>query len=269
MPFPNIDPVIFSIGPFALRWYGMAYVAGLLLAWWVARRIVSKDNLWRDDRSSITLQDLDDFVMWAMIGIVLGGRMGFVLFYSPLSYLNDPLAALRIWDGGMSFHGGMLGVFVAMFLFARSKGFSFVSLVDVVCSVAPIGLMFGRLANFINGELWGRPSDVPWAVVFPTADELPRHPSQLYQAALEGLLLFIVLQILVWRFGALKRPLFTAGAFALGYGVFRIFAEFFRTPDANLGFLFGNWVTMGMILSLPMIMAGLVVIFARKYFVKS
>ncbi|MEM1364208.1 MAG: prolipoprotein diacylglyceryl transferase [Pseudomonadota bacterium] len=259
MPFPDIDPIIFQIGPVALRWYGLAYVVGILLAWWWAKRIANSMGLWPGGTSPISPLQLDDFLLWAMAGIVGGGRLGYVLFYDPAGYLADPPSIIRIWDGGMSFHGGMLGVLLAMVLFARSKGVAVTSLIDVVSSVAPIGLFFGRIANFINAELWGRPTDVPWGVIFPNGGPLPRHPSQLYEAALEGVLLFILLQAIIWFAGGLKRPLLIGGLFFAGYGAARIFVEFFRMPDADIGYLFGNWLTMGMLLSLPMLLVGLAV----------
>jgi phosphatidylglycerol:prolipoprotein diacylglycerol transferase len=260
MLFPEIDPVIFQIGPVALRWYGLAYVVGLLGAWWLARRIAAQDRLWKDNQSPITPLDLDDFLLWSMLGIVAGGRLGYVLFYDLGNTLADPASIIRIWDGGMSFHGGMLGVLVAMILFARSRKLPVLSLIDVVSSVAPIGLFFGRIANFINAELWGRTTDVPWGVVFPgiEAGPLPRHPSQLYEAVLEGLVLLIVLQVLIWKFGALKKPLMIGGLFFAGYGLSRIIVEFYRVPDADIGYLLGDWLTMGMVLSLPMLIAGIV-----------
>ncbi|MEO0498355.1 MAG: prolipoprotein diacylglyceryl transferase [Pseudomonadota bacterium] len=259
MPFPDIDPVIFQIGPVALRWYGLAYVVGILLAWWWARRIVRADHLWAGGKSPILGVQLDDFLLWAMLGIVGGGRLGYVLFYDPVGYLADPLSIIRIWDGGMSFHGGMLGVLIAMILFARSKHVPATALVDVVSSVAPIGLFFGRIANFINAELWGRTTDAPWGVVFPNGGPLPRHPSQLYEAVLEGLLLFVILQLVIWLANGLKRPLLIGGLFFAGYGAARIFVEFFRLPDADIGYLFGGWLTMGMVLSVPMLVIGLAV----------
>lgn len=259
MPFPDIDPIIFQIGPVALRWYGLAYVVGILLAWWWAKRIVTADRLWTGGKSPIQALQLDDFLLWAMLGIVGGGRFGYVLFYDPAGYLADPLSIIRIWDGGMSFHGGMLGVLVAMIWFGRSKNIPVSALVDVVSSVAPIGLFFGRIANFINAELWGRTTDVPWGVVFPNGGPLPRHPSQLYEAALEGALLFVLLQMIIWLAGGLRRPLLIGGLFFAGYGAARIFVEFFRLPDADIGYLFGQWLTMGMLLSLPMLIIGLAV----------
>lgn len=254
LPFPAIDPIALEIGPFALRWYALAYIAGILLAWRYMRRLVLDDRLWAT-QARPTAVDIDDFVLWGTLGIILGGRLGYVLFYNPAYYLANPMEALAIWSGGMSFHGGFAGTVVAMILFAQSRGLSIWTLFDLAGCAAPIGLFFGRIANFVNAELWGRPTDVPWAFVFPGAGPEPRHPSQLYEAALEGALLFVVLRILSHRFKLLQRPGFMAGAFAFGYGLGRSIAEFYRVPDAHIGYLSG-FLTMGMVLSVPMILAG-------------
>lgn len=254
LPFPAIDPVLIEIGPFAIRWYALAYIAGLLLGWRYMRALVARDDLWgRAPRPSLT--DIDDFVVYATIGTILGGRLGYVLFYAPAYYLQNPLDILQVWSGGMSFHGGFLGVVLAMVLFAWRRGIPLWTLFDLAGAVAPIGLFFGRLANFINSELWGRVTDVPWAFVFPDGGPEPRHPSQLYEAALEGLLLLVVARIVLLR-GGFRRPGLVAGVFALGYGLSRSFVEFFRVPDAHIGYL-GPGLTMGILLSLPMIAAGL------------
>lgn len=257
LPYPVFDPVAFSIGPVSVRWYGLAYVAGILLAWQIAERMVASERLWPDNRLPMEKGALGDFIVWATLGIVLGGRLGYVLIYDLDRTLSDPLSALQIWHGGMSFHGGLAGTLIAMLLFARRNGIRTWSLIDTVCSVAPVGIFFGRIANFINGELWGRAADVPWAMVFPTGGPVPRHPSQLYEAGMEGVLLLLVLQVLAWRTDVLKHPGRLAGIFACGYGLARIVSEFFREPDANLGYLGGGWLTMGMILSLPLILAGI------------
>lgn len=253
LPFPNIDPVLIQIGPFAIRWYALAYIAGILLGWLYARAIIQSQRLWGGP-APLSVRDFDDFVVWVTLGIILGGRIGYVLFYNPAHFAAHPLQALQVWQGGMSFHGGFLGCVVSVILFARSRAIPVLPLGDITCAVGPIGLFLGRLANFVNGELWGRPTDVPWAFVFPAAGPLPRHPSQLYEAALEGIVLFVLLAAAL-RAGALKRPGFVTGLFAIGYGLARIFAEFFREPDPQLGFLWGG-LTMGMLLSLPMIIAG-------------
>lgn len=257
LAFPEIDPVIFSIGPVAVRWYGLAYVVGILLGWRYARVIAARDDLWPNGRAPLSVADLDDFLFYAAIGIVAGGRIGYILFYDMAAVGADPLRIFEIWNGGMSFHGGFLGVFLAMVLFARSRAIPVFSLFDIVCAVVPVGLFFGRVANFINSELWGRPTDVAWAFVFPTGGPLPRHPSQLYEAALEGVALLLVLAWLIFGAKKLKSPGFVAGAFVAGYGLSRIFVEFFREPDAHIGYLAGGWLTMGMILSLPMVALGL------------
>ncbi len=258
MPFPNIDPVAFSIGPLAIHWYGLAYVAGIMLGWFYARRLAANASLWRDGQSPITAAQLDDFLVWVAAGIVLGGRIGYILFYDMAAVAANPIRAIEIWNGGMSFHGGFIGATIAMIIFARRNAIPVWSMFDTVAAVVPFGLFFGRIANFINGELWGRLSSAPWAVVFPTGGPFARHPSQLYEAGLEGIVLVLVLALLIFRFKALKVPGTIAGTFVVGYALCRIFVEFFREPDAQLGYLLGtNWLTMGMVLSLPMIAAGL------------
>lgn len=256
LPFPAIDPVIIEVGPFALRWYALAYIVGIILAWRYMRALVLNDRLWNGGKRPSPVE-LDDFVLWGTLGIIIGGRLGYVLFYNPAYYLANPGEALAVWSGGMSFHGGFAGTVIAMILFAWRRGLPVWTLFDLAGCAAPIGLFFGRMANFINAELWGRPTDVPWAMVFPGAGPEPRHPSQLYEAALEGVLLFVVLRLLSHRFELLKKPGFLAGAFAFGYGIGRSVAEFYRVPDAHIGYLSG-FLTMGILLSLPMILAGLV-----------
>jgi phosphatidylglycerol---prolipoprotein diacylglyceryl transferase len=256
IPFPSIDPVAVSIGPFEIRWYGLAYFAGILIGWWYARRLVANERLWGGRPAPMTLTDIDDFLLWLVVGIVAGGRIGYAIFYQPGHFLDDPLGLLRLWQGGMSFHGGLAGVILAMTIFALRKTIPMLSLFDVCAASVTFGLFFGRIANFINGELWGRTTDVPWAMVFPSGGPLPRHPSQLYEAGLEGVLLFIVLRILTHRFLSLTRPGLTGGAFVAGYGISRILVEFVREPDAQLGFFAGG-LTMGMMLSIPMVLVGL------------
>ena len=258
IPFPAINPVLISIGPFAVRWYALAYIVGIIAGWLYARAIIASERLW-GGRAPFTVTDFDDFVIWITLGIILGGRIGYVLFYNFAHFAANPIEILQLWNGGMSFHGGVVGCILAVVLFALRRHIPILSLADVTAAVAPIGLFLGRLANFINGELWGRPSEMPWAMVFPGGGPLPRHPSQLYEAGLEGLVLFAVLAILI-RAGALRRPGLIIGAFALGYGVARCIAELFREPDPQLGFLWGG-LTMGMLLSIPMILAGLALIF--------
>jgi phosphatidylglycerol:prolipoprotein diacylglycerol transferase len=257
LPFPDIDPILISIGPFAIRWYALAYIFGILLGWLYARMLIRSEPLWGGP-APMTVADFDDFVLWVTFGIILGGRIGYVLFYNPAHFVAHPLEIFQLWQGGMSFHGGFAGCVAAVMLFARLRGIPILSLGDLTCAAAPIGLFLGRIANFINGELWGRPTDVSWAMVFPGGGPLPRHPSQLYEATLEGLALFVLLALLI-RAGALKRPGLILGAFALGYGIARSFCEFFREPDAQLGFLWGG-MTMGMLLSVPLMIAGVVLI---------
>jgi phosphatidylglycerol:prolipoprotein diacylglycerol transferase len=257
LPFPAINPVLISIGPLAVRWYALAYIVGIVTGWLYARAIIRSERLWGGP-APLTVLDFDDFVIWITLGIILGGRTGYVLFYNLPHFIEHPLEIFQLWNGGMSFHGGVLGCIVAVVLFAWRRGIPMLSLGDVTTAVAPIGLFLGRIANFINGELWGRPTDVPWAMVFPNGGPIPRHPSQLYEAALEGVVLFIVLNLLV-RAGALKRPGLVTGSFALGYGIARIICEFFREPDVQLGFLWGG-LTMGMLLCIPLILAGLAIL---------
>ncbi len=256
LAFPNIDPVIFSIGPFAVRWYAMAYIAGLLFGMWYMKRLVMNPSLWAGTTPSATPQQIDDLFLWALFGVVLGGRLGFVIFYDLSKYLADPIGILRTWDGGMSFHGGFLGVVVASYIFGRCNNIGLDRLLDLGAAATPVGLGLGRLANFINGELYGRVTDVPWGFVFPNGGNLPRHPSQLYEAALEGVLLFTVVNVAVYRFKILAKPGLASGLFALTYACSRIIVEFVRQPDAQVGF-FGGFVTMGMILSLPLIAIGI------------
>lgn len=257
IPFPVFDPVAVSVGPIAIRWYALAYIAGILLGWWYTRRLARAASLW-GARPRPSLGVIDDGVTWVTIGVILGGRLGFVLFYAPAYYIENPIEALMVWRGGMSFHGGLLGVIIAIIAFAKVRGTPVLALFDMLAAAVPLGLFFGRVANFINGELWGRVTTVPWAMVFPGAGPEPRHPSQLYQAAMEGLLLFTILAVAV-RMGALRRPGLALGLFGAGYGVARIIGEFFRQPDAQIG-LIGGVLTMGMILSIPMVLIGAAVV---------
>jgi len=257
LAFPMIDPVLVQIGPFAIRWYALAYIAGIVIGWRVARRLVQ----WAPKVA--TAEQVDDYVTWVTLGIIAGGRLGYVLFYRPGYYVTAPWEALYIWQGGMSFHGGALGVMVATWWFARRNGLDWVAFADRVVCVVPIGLFFGRLANFINGELWGRVTDVPWAMVFPTGGPEPRHPSQLYQAFLEGACLFALLMLLARSERIRARPGMLAGVFLAGYGVVRSIGELFRQPDAHLGFLVAG-ATMGQLLSVPMILAGTWLILRAK-----
>ncbi len=257
--FPVFNPIALQIGPIAIRWYALAYICGIVFGWLYARSLVKKERLWGGP-APITLLQLDDFILWVTIGIIVGGRTGYVLFYNPAFFMQYPAEIFQLWNGGMSFHGGFLGCVAAVMLFCRANGISILSLGDITTAVGPIGLFLGRLANFINSELWGRTADasVPWAMVFPNGGPLPRHPSQLYEAGLEGILLFTILAIMI-RMGALKRPGLILGSFIAIYAFARIASEFFREPDAQLGFLWGG-LTMGMLLSVPMIIVGVILI---------
>ncbi len=262
IPFPDFDPVALEIGPFVLRWYALAYIAGLLAGWgyilWLLRR----------PPAAVTMDQVGDFFSWAIVGVILGGRLGFVLFYQPGYFVANPLQILAVWNGGMSFHGGLLGVIAATILFGLRRRINILALGDLVAAAAPIGLFLGRLANFINGELYGRATDVPWAFVFPGGGDVGRHPSQLYEAGLEGLLLFVILFVLARLTGALLRPGIVTGAFLVGYGASRGFVEFFRQPDSYVGdggFLFWD-ITMGQLLSVPIAVAGVAfIVYAVKH----
>jgi phosphatidylglycerol---prolipoprotein diacylglyceryl transferase len=252
LSFPELDPVAVQIGPLAIRWYALAYIAGIVLSWRLMRRLVLLSPV------IATHSQVDDFVSWATLGVVFGGRLGYCLFYQPSVYLADPLGILRVWTGGMSFHGGMLGVAIVILLFCRHNGIPVLGFADRLAVCAPIGLGLGRIANFINGELWGRPAPdwLPWAMIFPRADGQPRHPSQIYQALMEGLILFAVMFVVSRREAIRARFGCMTGIFLAGYATARIIGELFREPDEFLGFLaFG--ATMGQLLSVPMLFAGL------------
>lgn len=255
IPFPIIDPIAVSIGPLAIRWYALAYIGGLMLGWWYARTLVRSPALWGGVKAP-SEPDLDDLLVYMALGIVIGGRLGEVVFYNLPYFLQNPTEILQVWRGGMSFHGGLIGAALAAMLFARNKGLLTLSVFDLCSTVVPIGLLLGRIANFVNSELWGRATDVPWAVVFPNGGPVPRHPSQLYEAVLEGLVLLVALWVAARRFG-FRNPGRLSGMFGMGYGIARFVVEFFREPDDHIGFLFGGWLTMGMLLSLPVFAAGL------------
>src|SRR5215471_14398165 len=257
--FPVFDPVAIAIGPIVIRWYALAYIGGIVLGWIYARSLLKNERLWGGP-APISLAQLDDFILWVTIGIILGGRTGYVLFYNLPFFTQHPAEIFELWKGGMSFHGGFMGCVIAVMWFARKHDISILSLGDITTAVGPIGLFLGRIANFINGELWGRAADpsLPWAMIFPTGGPLPRHPSQLYEAGLEGILLFTVLAVMI-RMGALKRPGLILGSFILIYGLTRIIGEHFREPDVQLGYLWGG-LTMGMLLSIPMLIVGLILI---------
>jgi len=269
LPYPHIDPVLIHLGPLAIRWYAISYIAGLLLGWWYLVRLLRTTSLWTNPPFSgkppATADEIGDLVVWTTFGVILGGRLGYVLIYGtffcgiwgtspactglPMGYLLHPLKIVAAWEGGMSFHGGLIGVVVALWLFTRRRKLDMVKVGDLVATVVPIGLFFGRIANFINGELWGKVTNVPWAMVFPnTPDQLPRHPSQLYEAGMEGLLLFLIMQVSLRVFRLHERPGLLAAIFFTGYGLFRFIAEIFRDSDT----VFAGGLSVGMALSIPM-----------------
>ncbi|MCH7957847.1 MAG: prolipoprotein diacylglyceryl transferase [Proteobacteria bacterium] len=249
IPYPSIDPILFQLGPLIIRWYALAYIGGLLLGWWYMRALAAQSPV------AAERDEVDDFLVWATLGVVFGGRLGYVLFYNPGFYLDNPSLIFAVWRGGMSFHGGLLGVAAAAALFAHRRGIRLLPFADLLACIAPIGLFLGRLANFINGELYGRISEAPWAMVFPRGGPNPRHPSQLYEAGMEGAVLFVVLFFLRRREAVRRRAGLLTGVFLAGYGVARTIAELFRQPDIHLGFLSGG-TTMGQWLSAPMLAAG-------------
>jgi len=255
LEFPNIDPVALSLGPLQIHWYALAYVVGFIAAWRLAIYICGLD---KDDTRRPNKLDIDDYMTWAIIGVLLGGRLGYVLFYNLPTYWDSPTEALKIWHGGMAFHGGVIGVITSLVLFSAIKKVPFLKLADIAAAVTPIGFFLGRCANFINGELYGRVTDVSWGVVFPRGGEDPRHPSQLYEAATEGILLFIILFALIHVKAVRERAGTVSAFFMLGYGIFRFGCEFFREPDIQLGFIVEQ-VTMGQILCIPMILGGIVI----------
>jgi phosphatidylglycerol---prolipoprotein diacylglyceryl transferase len=254
LPFPAINPVLVQLGPLAIRWYALAYIAGLLAGWWLIRRAVASDALWGGLKRP-TPDSIDDMLVYCALGVVIGGRLGNVLFYDPGYYFSHPLEIFKVWEGGMAFHGGLIGAAIGVALFARRYQVPVLTMFDLASLVAPIGLFFGRIANFIRPELWGRPTDVPWAMIFPGSDGVPRHPSQLYEAALEGAAVFFVLAA-VARAGGLSRPGRISGLFGLLYAAARTFSEFYRDPDPRLEDL-GSGLTMGMLLSAPLALIGL------------
>ena len=257
LPYPNIDPVALQLGPIKIHWYGITYLIGFAAAWWLGRLRARRPG------SGWSEQQVGDLLFSGAPGVILGGRIGYVLFYDLPVYLDNPLRIFQIWQGGMSFHGGLIGLLIGMWLFGRRYRKGFFEVTDFLAPLAPIGLGAGRIGNFINGELWGKVSDVPWAMVFPTGGPLPRHPSQLYEAFLEGAVLFAI----VWIYSSRPRPLrAVSGVFLLGYGIFRFLVEFVRMPDPQLGYLAFGWVTMGQVLSAPMIVAGAILLWvAYRY----
>lgn len=258
MPLPDISEVIFEIGPFALRWYSLAYLVGIIYGWRLLIHIANKPALW-NGTCQYSKVDVDDFIPYVTFGIILGGRLGYVLFYNPAFYLANPAEIIAIWKGGMSFHGGFLGVIVAGYIFIRRRNIPALQWLDLMALSVPVGLFLGRIANFINGELWGRPTDLPWAFIFPEAGPAPRHPSQLYEAGLEGLFLFMLLNYMAFSKGALMRAGLISGLFGIGYGVSRFLIEYVREPDGHIGTLTIG-LTMGQLLSLPLIIAGFILV---------
>jgi phosphatidylglycerol:prolipoprotein diacylglycerol transferase len=254
LPFPAINPVLVHLGPFAIRWYALAYIAGLLIGWTLIRRVIATESLWLGAPRP-SLLSIDDLLVYCAVGVIVGGRLGNVLFYDPHYYFAHPVEIFKIWKGGMAFHGGLIGALVGIWLFAWRYQAPALTVFDLTALAAPIGIFLVRIANFIKPELWGRPTDVPWAVIFPGSDGLPRHPSQIYEALLEGLAPFVILLIAA-RFGALRRPGLLTGAFGVLYGLARIFCEFYRDPDPVLENL-GGGLTMGMVLSAPLVIIGL------------
>lgn len=276
IPFPNFDPIavsigpVFGYGPIDIKWYGLAYVAGLILGWLYIRRLVATPTLWQNNQPPFPSLKVDDLLLYMTAGVILGGRLGYVLLYQPETYFANPVEILMINRGGMAFHGALIGTTIAIVLFARNHGYNTLSVGDLCAAAVPIGLLFGRLANFINGELFGRVSDVPWAMVFPHAaafhaavEPATRHPSQLYEAALEGLLLFLILRYLSHHRNALKSPGLISGTFLAGYGVARIFSEFFREPNAGHALNAGP-LTAGIAYSIPMVLAGAYLIWRSR-----
>ncbi len=268
LPYPHIDPVLVQLGPLAIRWYALSYIAGIVLAWWGVVRVLRRKALWAhppfNGKPPATEDDIGDLVVWATFGVIIGGRLGWVLIYGvilcsvtpdyggfctglPMDFVHHPIRIIAAWEGGMSFHGGLLGVVIATWLYCRRRKLKMLPIADLCCAFAPIGLFFGRIANFINDELWGRPTDVPWAMIFPRGGNIPRHPSQLYEAALEGILLLLIMQVALRFFRANERPGLMSAIFFLGYGTFRFIVEWFREPDSQ----FIGPISMGMALSIP------------------
>lgn len=266
LQFPQIDPVALQLGPISVRWYGLAYMTGLLLGWMAIKRLLANERLW-DGAPPLDTEDADDLLLWMTFGIVIGGRLGFVFLYEPGYFLQHPLEIFAVWQGGMAFHGALIGVTIAIILFAHIRNVHYLTVADLVSAVTPIGLIFGRIANFINAEIVGRVSDVPWAVVFPPPEGGPeaRHPSQLYESFFEGLVLYLILRYCTHSKRALRWPGYTTGVFLIGYAVARIGAEFFRQYDPTQYFTFSPYLTSGMIYSVPMIIAGAFILRSARF----
>ena len=257
LSFPSISPVMLSLGPLEIRWYSLAYIIGFLFSWIYIKKLSLNKSLY-DRKSNFDLKLVDDLVFYSVIGLIIGARFGYIIFYNLEFYLQNPLNVFYVWEGGLSFHGGLIGIIIAALYTSRIYKTKFLELTDLVCVSAPVGIFLGRISNFINGELYGRPSSTLFGIIFPTADNQYRHPSQLYEAFLEGLILFIVLNISIFFFKTLSRPGYISGLFLLFYGLFRFLVEFSREPDIQVGFIY-TFLTMGMILSVPMIIAGIII----------
>jgi len=257
LSFPSISPVMLSLGPLEIRWYSLAYIIGFLFSWIYIKKLSLNKSLY-DRKSNFNLKLVDDLVFYSVIGLIVGARLGYIVFYNLEFYLQNPLNVLYVWEGGLSFHGGLIGIIIAALYTSGIYKTKFLELTDLICVSAPVGIFLGRISNFINGELYGRPSSTLFGMIFPTADNQYRHPSQLYEAFLEGLILFIVLNISIFFFKTLSRPGYISGLFLLFYGLFRFLVEFSREPDIQVGFIY-TFLTMGMILSVPMIIAGIII----------
>ncbi len=257
LSFPSISPVMLSLGPLEIRWYSLAYIIGFLFSWIYIKKLSLNKSLY-DRKSNFDLKLVDDLVFYSVIGLIIGARFGYIIFYNLEFYLQNPLNVFYVWEGGLSFHGGLIGIIIAALYTSRIYKTKFLELTDLICVSAPVGIFLGRISNFINGELYGRPSSTLFGIIFPTADNQYRHPSQLYEAFLEGLILFIVLNISIFFFKTLSRPGYISGLFLLFYGLFRFLVEFSREPDIQVGFIY-TFLTMGMILSVPMIIAGIII----------
>jgi phosphatidylglycerol---prolipoprotein diacylglyceryl transferase len=263
LTFPAIDPVAIEIGPFSVKWYGIAYMAGLIVGWWYVRRLISTPHLWANQKPPLTLDQTDDLLLVTTLGVIVGGRLGQVLLYDPGYYVSNPLEILKTWRGGMSFHGALILSGLFLLLFGRWKKVAALSVMDLCCAAVPFGLFFGRVANFINSEHWGRPSDAAWAMVFPNGGNVPRHPSQLYEAALEGLVMFFLMRFVTHRLFGLKQPGFTTGVWLVWYAIARTICEFFREPEPVHALNLGAF-TAGQMYSLPMFLFGLFLIYRAR-----
>lgn len=254
--FNYINPIAIQIGPLAIHWYGISYVISIIIGWAIAKKITQNQKIWGNSKSPISNQNIDDSITWIIVGIIIGGRLGYVMFYDLQYYITQPTKIIAVWDGGMSFHGGVIGTLIAIVAFARKRKIPVMSMFDIVTLCSCVGLFAVRLANFVNAELWGKTTNLPWGIVFPNAGEIPRHPSQIYEAMLEGAMMFAILLWLVVKKNKLQNRGFIAGMWLIIYAITRIIIETVREPDAHIGYIFANFITMGMILSIPMIAIG-------------